>query len=163
MIVKTDGSFAALGITPPLSPPVVHNSFPHDAALVDGDAAPDELLDVERDGELCGLPQRGDHAHPARLHLLQRELRPRLLPVLLQTIHQFSQSVFAIIKKAPTRTFSWLKAPTSTFTFKTLLRHYAKWALTPQKVDMTLGPRRNCHKGRAVTFASATQFHVYLP
>ena len=25
--------------------------------------------------------------------------------------------------------FSWLKAPTSTFTFKTLLRHYAKLAL----------------------------------
>ena len=84
MIVKTDVSFAALDITPPLSPPVVHNCFPHDAALVDGDAAPDELLDVERDGELRGLPQRRDHAHPARLHLLQRELRPRLLPVLLR-------------------------------------------------------------------------------
>ena len=27
---------------------------------------------------------------------------------------------------------SWLKATTSTFTFKTLLRHYAKQALTPQ-------------------------------
>ena len=34
---------------------------------------------------------------------------------------------FTIMEKAPTRTFSWLKAPTSTFTFKTLLRHYAKW------------------------------------
>ena len=31
-----------------------------------------------------------------------------------------------ITEKAPTRAFSWLKAPTSTFTFKTLLRHYAK-------------------------------------
>ena len=30
-----------------------------------------------------------------------------------------------ITEKAPTRAFSWLKAPTSTFTFKTLLRHYA--------------------------------------
>ena len=28
------------------------------------------------------------------------------------------------------RAFSWLKVPTSTFTFKTLLRHYAKQALT---------------------------------
>ena len=37
-----------------------------------------------------------------------------------------------ITEKAPTRAFSWLKAPTSTFTFKTLLRHYSKWALTPQ-------------------------------
>ena len=29
-------------------------------------------------------------------------------------------SVFTIREKAPTRAFSWLKAPTSTFTFKTL-------------------------------------------
>ena len=34
-------------------------------------------------------------------------------------------------QKAPTRAFSWLKAPTSAFTFMTLLRHYAKRALTP--------------------------------
>ena len=33
-----------------------------------------------------------------------------------------------ITEKAPTRAFSWLKAPTSAFTFKTLLRHYAKLA-----------------------------------
>ena len=39
-----------------------------------------------------------------------------------------SQSVFTITEKAPTRAFSWLKAPT----FKTLSRHYAKWALTPR-------------------------------
>ena len=32
-----------------------------------------------------------------------------------------SQSVFTIMEKAPTRSFSRLKAPTSTFTFKTLL------------------------------------------
>ena len=38
---------------------------------------------------------------------------------------------FVITEKAPTRAFSWLKAPT-TFTFKTVLRHYAKQALTPQ-------------------------------
>ena len=30
-----------------------------------------------------------------------------------------------ITEKAPTRAFSWLKAPTTAFTFKTLLRHYA--------------------------------------
>ena len=35
-----------------------------------------------------------------------------------------------ITEKAPTRAFSWLKAPTSPFTFKTLLRNYAKRALT---------------------------------
>ena len=39
---------------------------------------------------------------------------------------------FVITEKAPTRAFSWLKAATTAFTFKTLLRHYAKRALTPQ-------------------------------
>ena len=34
-----------------------------------------------------------------------------------------SQLVFTITEKAPTRAFSWLKAPTSAFIFKTLLRH----------------------------------------
>ena len=42
-----------------------------------------------------------------------------------------SQSVFKITEKVPSRAFSWLKALTSTFTFSTLLRHYAKRALTP--------------------------------
>ena len=38
---------------------------------------------------------------------------------------------FTITKKAPIRAFSWLKAATTTFTFKNLLRHYTKQALTP--------------------------------
>ena len=46
-----------------------------------------------------------------------------------------SQSVFTITEKAPTRAFSWLKAATTVFTFKTL-RHYAKRALTPRLVDV---------------------------
>ena len=33
-----------------------------------------------------------------------------------------------ITEKAPTRAFSWLKGATTAFTFKTLLRHNAKWA-----------------------------------
>ena len=33
---------------------------------------------------------------------------------------------FTITEKAPTRAFSWLKAPTSALTFRTLLRDYAK-------------------------------------
>ena len=37
-----------------------------------------------------------------------------------------------ITEKAPTRAFSWLKAATTAFTFTTLLRHYAKRALTPR-------------------------------
>ena len=54
-----------------------------------------------------------------------------------------------ITEKAPTRAFSWLKAPTSAFTFKTLLRHYAKRALTPRSLNVKLGPQRNYHEGRA--------------
>ena len=43
-----------------------------------------------------------------------------------------SQLVFTITEKAPTRAISWLKAPTRrAFTYKTLLRHYAKSTLTP--------------------------------
>ena len=47
---------------------------------------------------------------------------------------------FVITEKAPTRAFSWLKAATTAFTFKTLLRHYAKRALTPQSLNIKLGP-----------------------
>ena len=42
---------------------------------------------------------------------------------------------FVITEKAPTRAFSWLKA----FTFKTLLRHYAKRAVTPRSLNVKLG------------------------
>ena len=55
-----------------------------------------------------------------------------------------SQSVFTI-EEGP----MWLKVPTSAFTFKTLLRHYAKRALTPRSLNVKLGPRRNYYKGRA--------------
>ena len=48
--------------------------------------------------------------------------------VVLQTINRGSCT---ITEKANSKAFSWLKAHTSAFTFKTLLRHYAKWALTP--------------------------------
>ena len=55
------------------------------------------------------------------------------------------QPVFTITEKAPTRAFSWVTAPTSALTFKTLLRHYAKRALTPRSLNVKLGPRRNYH------------------
>ena len=44
-----------------------------------------------------------------------------LCSAVLQTINRRS---FTITEKDPTRAFSWLKAPTSAFIFKTLLRHY---------------------------------------
>ena len=46
---------------------------------------------------------------------------------------------FVITEKAPTRAFSRLKAATTAFTFKTLLRHYAKHALTPTVSQREIG------------------------
>ena len=56
---------------------------------------------------------------PPQLH--QSEL-------VLKTINRLSCT---ITEKDPTRAFSWLKVATTAFTFKNLLRHYAKQALTP--------------------------------
>ena len=64
-----------------------------------------------------------------------------------------STTGYTITEKAPTRAFSWLKAATTAFTFKTLLRHYAKRALTPRSLKVKLGPRHIIHKGRAVWLA----------
>ena len=58
-----------------------------------------------------------------------------------------------ITEKAPPRAFSWLKAATTAFKFKTLLRHYAKRALIPRSLNVKLGPQRKGHKGRAVWLA----------
>ena len=41
-------------------------------------------------------------------------------PLVPQIDPSVPQPVFTITEKAPTRAFSWLKAPTSAFTFKTL-------------------------------------------
>ena len=57
--------------------------------------------------------------------------------------------MFVSTEKAPTRAFSCLKVATTAFTFKTLLRHYAKQALTPRYLNVKLGPRRNYQKGQA--------------
>ena len=56
---------------------------------------------------------------------------------------------FVITEKAPTRAFSWLKAATTAFTFKTHLRHYAKRILTTRPLNMKLVPQHKGHKGRA--------------
>ena len=64
---------------------------------------------------------------------------------------------FVITEKAPTRAFSWLKAATTAFTFKTLLKHYAKRALTPRSLNVKLGPRRNHPKGRVAIRHYANQ------
>ena len=64
---------------------------------------------------------------------------------------------FVITEKAPTKAFSWLKAATTAFTFKTLLRHYANRALTPWSLNVKLGPPHNYHKGRAAVRYYANQ------
>ena len=46
-----------------------------------------------------------------------------------------------------------LLAATTAFTFKTLLRHYAKRVLIPRSLNVKLGPRLKGHKGRAVWLA----------
>ena len=69
--------------------------------------------------------------------------------------NQFSQS--RTNEKAPTRAFSWFKAPTSAFTFKTLLRHYAKRTLTPRSLNVKLCQRCNYHEGRAAIRHYANQ------
>ena len=52
----------------------------------------------------------------------------------LQTKVPGDFTIDTITEKAPTKAFSWFKAATSAFTFKTLLRHYTitKQMLTPQ-------------------------------
>ena len=57
---------------------------------------------------------------------------------------------FIIREKAPT-------TATTAFTFKALLRHYAKRALAPRSLNVKLGPRRNCHKGRTAIRHYANQ------
>ena len=41
--------------------------------------------------------------------------------------------VLQVVDVSRSRAFSWLTAATSAFTLKTLLRHYAKWALSHGK------------------------------
>ena len=43
-------------------------------------------------------------------------------------VHTKIPEDFTITEKAPTRAFSWLEAPTSAFTFKTLIREHTSMA-----------------------------------
>ena len=60
---------------------------------------------------------------------------------------------FVITEKAPTRAFSWLKADTTAFTFKTLLRHYAKKAfsvITNLRMDLFGALEETQHKTKQI-------------
>ena len=80
---------------------------------------------------------------------------------------------FTIMEKAATRAFSWLKAPTSTFTFMTVKRHCAKQVLTHVDMKLVIGHWSKVIRDGLVsivsyshpsfmTFETASQFHVYL-
>ena len=114
----------------------------------------------------CGVGVWRHHApRPAprdvgRLHVSRQLPLPFVAAVLEPDFHLNNVTVdssaskssirrFVIMEKAPTRAFSWLKVDTTAFTFKTLIRHYAKWALTPGSLNVKLGPQRNYHKGQA--------------
>ena len=89
----------------------------------------DDLDPADEGADLEGRGAVERHVRPRhRRHVLGRGLRQRVLTIVLQ-VQTINRRSFTITEKAPTMAFSWLKAPTSTFTFKTLLRHYAKWAL----------------------------------
>ena len=57
-----------------------------------------------------------------------------------QIILKISASKISIRRFVITEKTSWLKAATTAFTFKTLLRHYAKRTLTPRSLNVKLGP-----------------------
>ena len=81
---------------------------------------------------ISGQPLTGEGGsvdYQARLSVKCSSPVLRVSGVLRKSINRWSCT---ITEKALTRAFSWLKAPTSAFTFKTLLRHYAKRALSPQ-------------------------------
>merc|ERR1712155_336972 len=94
------------------------------------------------------------------LEMLQANLPPTLAKSQVSSVRNSavkrsigSTTGCIITEKDPTRAFSWLKAATTAFTFKTLLRHIAKQALTPQSLNVKLGPRRKSQKGQAVWLA----------
>ena len=101
--------------------------------------------------ENCGKLQKGT---VNKKHLLQLA---DLYSVVDSSASKRSIRRFVITEKAPTRAFSCLKAATTAFTLKTLLRHYAKRTLTPRSLNVKLGPRRNYHKGRAAIRHYANQ------
>ena len=69
---------------------------------------------------------------------------------------------FVITEKAPTRAFSWWKAATTAFTFKTLLSHYAKRTPRDDRVRGVLQPRPGQHTSTPLA-AEVTPSHNRQP
>ena len=100
-------------------------------------------------GDGPGVAEEGGAALVQERGCNQRGYEAGLEAGRLKKLHPNCIRRFVIMEMAPTRVFSWLKPATTAFKFKTLLRHYAKRALTPRSLNVKLGPRCNYHKGRA--------------
>ena len=117
----------------------------------------EEVVSLDTPG-LLGVVQRLEVAGRGGVVDVDAELLVMAVDVVADLVSAVKRSIDSttgctITEKAPTRAFSWLKAATTAFTFKTLSRHYAKQALTPRSLNVKLGPRRKGHKGRAVWLA----------
>ena len=75
--------------------------------------------EVPRGREGAEVDLLGELGHDAVLHHLHHLLGAPGELLLLESYSKVRED-FTITEKAPTRAFSWLKAPTSAFTFKTL-------------------------------------------
>ena len=99
-------------------------------SLEDHGEVPEEMSPLPVDGVLearvVGVQVRAVHQHLLAVVQVTDHLRGVITSASKSSIRRF-----VITEKAPTWAFSWLKAATTAFTFKTLLRHYAKQALTP--------------------------------
>ena len=80
---------------------------------------------------------------PNNLHICRLELCQRLIGEVVQSWRR------PLLGPSP----CWKRL----LALKTLLRHYAKRALTPRSLNVKLGPRRNYHKGRAAIRHYANQ------
>ena len=80
--------------------------------------------EVPRGREGAEVDLLGELGHDAVLHHLHHLLGAPGELLLLESYSKVRED-FAITEKA-LRAFSWLKVPTSAFTYKTLLRHYSK-------------------------------------
>ena len=99
------------------------------SGLGGGDHLEQEVGEVGGVGQVHAAPH---HTSPGPLAVeVPTKLRESFHDIVLTSAVKRSIG-FTITEKAPTRAFSWLKAATTAFTFKTLLRHDAEWALTLQ-------------------------------
>ena len=95
---------------------------------------PGEVETEEAGGEDAELQQhhartrRHQHRHRGAHQLLRHCIGGEIIQLSKNLRHQVLSRIITETEKAPT----WLKAATTAFTFKTLLRHYAKRALTPR-------------------------------